>query len=82
MGLAALVLIALIALRVPVMYSYVGQGTLVVSGITVTCPPDMPAMLDLIRFDANRYIVPLAPFAVLGLRGLPGQLSHLFRSQP
>ena len=79
LGLAALALIALIALRVPVMYGCVGQGTQVVSGITVICPPDMPAMLNLIRSDANRYVIPLAPFAVLGLRGLLGQLSHLFR---
>ena len=53
-----------------------------VSGITITCPPDMPVMLNLIRFDANRYVIPLAPFAVLGLRGLIAQLSHLFRRQP
>jgi hypothetical protein len=82
LGLAALALIALIALRVPVMYGCIGQGTLEVSGITVTCPPDMPAMLNMIRFDANRYVIPLAPFAVLGLRGLLGQISHRFKSQP
>jgi hypothetical protein len=38
-------------------------------------------MLQLIRFDANRYVIPLAPFAVLGLRGLLGQIPHLFRRQ-
>ena len=64
------------------MYGCIGQGTLAVSGITVMCPPDMPAMRNLIRSDANRYVIPLAPFAVLGLRGLLGQLSHLFRRQP
>ena len=64
------------------MYGCVGQGTQVVSGITVTCPPNMPAMLNLIRSDANRYVIPLAPFAALGLRGLIAQLSHLFRRQP
>lgn len=82
LGWASLALIALIALRVPVMYGCVGRGTLEVSGIIVTCPPDRAAMLQLIRFDANRYIIPLAPFAVLGLRGLLEQLSHLFRRNP
>jgi hypothetical protein len=81
LGWAALALIALIALRVPVMYGCIGQGTLAVGSITVTCPPDNAAMQQLIRADANRYIVPLAPFAVLGLRGLLGQLTHLFRRQ-
>lgn len=79
LGLAALALIALVALRVPVMYGCVGQGTQVVSGVVIACPPDMPAMLDLIRFDVNRYVIPLAPFAVLGLRGLPGELLRLGR---
>ena len=82
LGWAALALIVLIALRVPVMYGCIGQGTLAVSGITVMCPPDMPAMRNLICSDANRYVIPLAPFAVLGLRGLLGQLSHVFRRQP
>ncbi len=70
LGWAALALIALIAVRVPVMYTCVGQGSRVVSGVTVACPQDMPAMLQLIRSDANRYVVPLLPFAALGLRGL------------
>ena len=78
LGWASLALIALIALRVPVMYSCIGQGTHVISGITVTCPPDRAAMLQLIRFDANRYIIPLTPFAALGLRGLLEQLSRVF----
>lgn len=82
LGWASLALIALIALRVPVMYDCVGRGTLEVSGIIVTCPPDRAAMLQMIRFDANRYIIPLAPFAVLGLRGLSAQLSHRFRRNP
>ncbi len=82
LGWAALALLALIALRLPVMYGCVGQGTIAVSGIVITCPPDNAAMLQLIRFDANRYVIPLAPFAALGLRGLPVQLSHLFRRHP
>jgi hypothetical protein len=82
LGWASLALIALIALRVPLMYGCVGEGEQVVSGVTITCPQDMPAMLALIRSDANRYVIPLAPFAVLGLRGLLGQITHLFRRQP
>jgi hypothetical protein len=82
LGWASLALIVLIALRVPVMYGCVGQGVQVISGVTITCPPDMPAMLNLIRSDANRYVIPLAPFAVLGLRGLLGQITHLLRRQP
>lgn len=71
LGWAALALVALIALRVPVIYFCTGQGSLVIEGLSVTCPPDRAAMLDLIRLDANRYLAPLFPFAVLGLRGLP-----------
>lgn len=76
---ASLALIALIALRVPVMVGCIGQGQQVISGVAITCPPDLPAMLDLIRFDANRYVIPLAPFAVLGLRGLLAQITHFLR---
>jgi hypothetical protein len=54
LGWAGLVLIAPIALRVPVMVGCIGQGTRVISGIAITCPPDNSAMLTLIRFDANR----------------------------
>jgi len=79
LGWASLALIALIALRVPVMYGCVGQGTQEISGIVIACPPDSSAMRQLIRFDANRYVIPLAPFAVLGLRGLLGQITHLLR---
>jgi hypothetical protein len=79
LGWASLALVAMIALRVPVMYTCIGQGVQEISGIVITCPPDRAAMLQMIRFDANRYIIPLAPFAVLGLRGLFGQITHLFR---
>lgn len=75
LGWASLVLIALVALRVPVMYFCVGQGTLLVSGLNVTCPPDRSAMLEMIRFDANRYLIPLIPFAILGLRDLLGKIA-------
>lgn len=82
LGWASLALIALIALRVPVMYGCVGQGTQEIGGIVIACPPDSSAMLQLIRSDANRYVIPLAPFAALGLRGLLGQITHLLRRKP
>ena len=74
LGWATLILVMLIAIRVPIMYFCIGQGTQVVSGISITCPQDVSVMRELIRFDANRYIIPLIPFAVLGLRGLIGRL--------
>jgi hypothetical protein len=70
LGWASLALTTLIALRVPVMYYCIGQGTQTVSGLSITCPADAAAVRSLIRFDANRYIIPLVPFAILGLRGL------------
>ena len=78
LGVASLVLITLVTVRVPIMYSCVGQGTRMVSGLSITCPPDNSDMLSLIRFDANRYIIPLVPFAALGLRGLLEKLVTLF----
>ena len=61
------------------MYTCVGQGAQTISGILIACPPDNAAMLQLIRADANCYVIPLAPFAVLGLRGLLGQITDLVR---
>lgn len=65
---ASFLVILLIALRVPIMYYCVGQGTQIVSGTAIACPIDNASMLSLIRSDANRYLIPLAPFAILGLR--------------
>lgn len=76
LGWASIALAALIALRVPVMYTCVGQGTQVIAGLEITCPPDASAMLNLIRLDSNRYIIPLAPFAALGIRELLGKTSY------
>ena len=66
LGWAALALIALIALRVPVMYGCIGQGTLEVSGITVICPPDMPAMLQLDPFRRQSLRHPAGAFCRAG----------------
>jgi hypothetical protein len=77
LGAAALALIGLVAVRVPVMYFCIGQGAQVINGVSVGCPADMRQMLELIRMDANRYVVPLAPLGVLGLRGLLGWFGGL-----
>jgi len=79
LGWAALALIVLVALRVPAMYACVGQGERVIGGIPIACPENSAAMLNLIRFDANRYVIPLLPFAALGLRGLLGRLGRRLR---
>jgi len=79
LGWAALALIVLVALRVPAMYACVGQGERVIGGIPIACPENSAAILNLIRFDANRYVIPLLPFAALGLRGLLGRLGRRLR---
>lgn len=76
LGWGALALVALILLRVPVMYFCIGEGTRIVEGVPITCPTDWDAMQRLIRLDINRYVIPLAPFAALGLRGLLARI-HL-----
>ena len=70
LGIGSLVLIALILVRVPVMYECIGEGFKEIGGLVVTCPKDMADALTLIRFDANRYITVLIPFSILGLRTL------------
>jgi len=70
LGIGSLVLIALVLIRVPIMYTCVGEGTKLIGGLPVTCPNNMAEMVNLIRFDANRYITVLIPFSVLGLRTL------------
>ncbi len=77
LGLAALALMGLVLLRVPAMYDCVGQGIIVIGGLPITCPADRTAQLTLIRFDANRYVTVLVPFAVLGIRAWPA----LFQQQ-
>jgi hypothetical protein len=78
-GWGALALIALILVRVPVMYFCVGEGSQNISGILVTCPANADFMLELIKFDSNRYIIPLTPFAMLGLRGWLDDVLLFFR---
>jgi len=77
LGWSGLVLIILVLFRVPVMYFCVGEGTQTMEGVVISCPKDWQALLELIRFDVNRYKIPLVPFTVLGLRGLPTNISKL-----
>ncbi|MCC6602983.1 MAG: hypothetical protein IT327_07225 [Anaerolineae bacterium] len=79
LGIASLALLALVLVRVPIMYTCVGEGPKIIGGLPITCPRNVTEMATLIRFDANRYITVLFPFAFLGLRKLvvsiPGLLS-------
>jgi len=70
LGVASLVLIALILVRVPVMYKCIGGDPIDIGGILISCFRNMEDALMLVRSDANRYITVLSPFAVLGLQNL------------
>jgi len=70
LGIGSLALIVLILIRVPIMYNCIGEGTRLIGGLPITCPDNMAEMVTLIRFDANRYIIVLIPFSILGLRTL------------
>lgn len=78
LGWGGLALVALVLVRVPVMYFCVGESAQTVDGIVIACPTDWDAVLQLIRFDINRYVIPLVPFSVLGLREL---LTRLLKIQ-
>ncbi len=79
LGIASLALMLLILIRVPIMYSCIGAGTTLISGLPITCPNNMAEMATLIRFDANRYIIVLIPFSILGLRTLVVSTPTLWR---
>jgi len=79
LGISSLALIALILVRVPIMYNCVGEGTRLIGGLPVTCPNNMAEILTLIRFDTNRYITVLIPFSVIGLRTLIVSIPRLLR---
>lgn len=67
LGMAALPLIALWLVRVPVMLVNLNQMQVEIGGIPIMPPGEFRAF-HLIRSDINRYATVLAPFAVLGLR--------------
>lgn len=79
LGTSSLILIALILVRVPVMYDCIGEGFKEIGGLVVTCPKDMADALTLIRFDVNRYITVLIPFSILGLRTMIFTILNLSR---
>jgi len=70
LGVASIVLIALLLFRIPVMYKCIGGDPIDMGGISVACARNMDDALMLIQSDANRYITVLSPFAILGLQNL------------
>lgn len=74
LGIAALPLIALWVVRIPVMLVHPSQATIEIGGIPVMPPQGEFSAFQLIRSDINRYATVLAPFAVLGLRDLLARL--------
>jgi len=79
LGISSLALIALVLVRVPIMYNCVGEGTRLIGGLPVTCPNSMADALMLVRSDVNRYITVLFPFSVIGLRALAASTPRLLR---
>lgn len=69
-GFAAISLIVVMLVRIPVMYKCIGGDPIDMGGISVACAKNMDEALLLVRSDANRYITVLVPFAVLGLQNL------------
>lgn len=80
LGISSLALLALFLVRVPIMYNCVGEGTRLIGGLPIACPNNMTEMVTLIRFDANRYIIALIPFSILGLQTLVSSTSTLYRT--
>jgi len=79
LGISSLALIALVLVRVPIMFNCVGEDTRLIGGLPVMCPNDMADALMLVRFDTNRYITVLIPFSVIGLRALITSTPKLLR---
>jgi len=70
LGICSIVLIGLCFVRVPAMYQCVGQGSISIGGLLIDCPNDKTEALTMVRYDINRYITVLIPFAVVGLNNL------------
>ncbi|MBZ0276651.1 MAG: hypothetical protein K8I60_10920, partial [Anaerolineae bacterium] len=79
LGLGSLALIALVLVRVPVMYLCIGEGAKMIGGLPVSCLNDTSDALMLIQSDTNRYITVLIPFAVIGLRTWIAYLPRIAR---
>jgi len=68
LGASALVLIIFYTIRIPIMYSRIGQGIIDIGGIPVTAPETSAQMRELIRFDIGRYVAAVIPFSIIGVR--------------
>ncbi len=79
LGISSLALITIVLIRVPVMYTCIGEGVKLIGGLPITCPNNMTEMITLIRSDANRYITVLIPFSVIGFRTLIVFLLRILR---
>jgi len=79
LGIGSIALLGLVLVRVPIMYTCVGEGTKIIGGLPITCPNNMAEMANLIRSDANRYITVFFPFSFLGLRALVMSIPEFWR---
>lgn len=70
LGVASLAVIALLLVRVPIMYKCIGGGPVDLGGILIDCARNKDEASMLILSDANRYLTILAPFAILGLQNI------------
>lgn len=70
LGIASLTVIALLLVRVPIMYNCIGGEPVNLGGIFVDCARNKSDALMLVWSDANRYMTVLAPFAIIGLQRL------------
>jgi hypothetical protein len=72
-------MIFLYLVRVPIMYGHIGSGAVWIGNLPVTPPSTFEGMRSLMRFDMNRYLTILAPFAILGIKVLT-QLANSLRN--
>lgn len=69
-GISALALLSLYLVRIPIMYTHIGSGVIEIAGLPIQCPSTWQDALMLLRSDINRYVIVLAPFAIIGLKSL------------
>lgn len=81
LGICSIVLIGLYVVKVPAMYQCVGQGSMLIGGLPIDCPNDQTEALTMVRYDINRYITVLIPFAVVGLCNLVTFIKYLTRKR-
>ncbi|MGQ9701686.1 MAG: hypothetical protein ACUVQT_04435 [bacterium] len=79
LGASAFVLIIFYTLRVPIMYSHIGEGIIEIGGIPVTVPGSSEEMRHLIRFDIGRYVAVMIPFSAVGIRIAIDKVQNLLK---